>query len=553
VLECFSQLEICVSKNENFRLYENVSFNNTVVLELKNYIFLGFDKILLTNEEQFPALSKILGSQYPSLSKSDIIFFLQIEPDLINEIEGAYFGLKQANHADIESAIRALQMPQPTGAQTASGTYYLYGKTSSLHEASIQRTFIAKPALQEAGGAHNPHGNKDQTRDGIAVGEGVIRERLVYKGQQLLGDCGIPTTVITRGKNSLLNSQADMKKINESLNSIKKIHPDITLARFLDLMKNGKTVKEIIASMTSFKSEIQDHFQEEVNKVITGLKSDRKEITVRSVSDNLLMFSKPYIRSHVVVIKQAMERDKSISALEENVKIIWDELLISGTEEALMSMQKYVANCQTLGGLSEEEQNGIPHEEIHKFVIDLIFFNTDRHLQNALVNKKEGSSHLVLIDHGSCLPRPLEKEECKGLKQARFEFLTLPQCNVPLHPNFANPIEKLEIETYIEELKKDQVLHQNEFGKLCEIPNECYELIRLNLHVIKTGIKMGATLKSMGSFQQITQTPHAKYGGEIAILYLKHIKDQHQVDWSAIDEDIRSILSKTDEQGTRQE
>lgn len=471
---------------------------------IKNYCLLGFDKIIPLD---------------PQLIKKKSIF----ELDLVK------LALSKANDESLDPSTRAKFLPQATGVRTENGTYYLFNDR-------MERAFIAKPALQEAGCPNNPQGN-DQTRDGIAGGEGVIRERLVYFGQEVLKiNFGIPDTYIMEEKNSVLSSEADFSKIKGSFETIKKVNPKMKMVQFIELMKQGKTPQEI-ADLIEKETSSLDDFGNVIQILIQKLREEKKDVNLNALRKELLKkgYSISDIQSHFPEIKKAIERENAVAELKGAVEMVWDQLLLPSSEKSLMSVQEYVPYCRSLSSLTMEEQEGLPIKEVHKLVIDLIFFNTDRHLSNVLVTPDKS---LVLIDHGACLPR--SEEDCIGLKQARYEFLEFPQCDVPLDAYYADAIISLDVDQFISSLKEDQMIQEESFGVLCHISEDCYNLIRFNLHLLQSGIQLGSTLKEMGSIHQITS--NTEKGGEVVPLFSQLIKGNEKVDWKAVKASIRLLL-----------
>ena len=570
IYEDFEELNASLRGNirTGWLLKLNSSTVNVVQQALEKYKLLGFEEFFPLSEQinQLPSLLTSVDIESESMRQ----FYSEVEPNVVEELTETLVSLSKANDIINDPIVRVHYMPQVAGASTANGAYYLQKEAStrelapSTSKPNLKRSFVAKPALQEAGTPGNPRKNC-QIRDGIAGGEGAIRERLVYKGQQLLEiDCGIPCTILAKGQSSLLSSGPTMAKILESLELIQKINPNLTFDKFLSLMKDGYDIRGIVEFINS-QQEGPDPFDSQVDDAIESLKKEGIEVGPITVCEHLKKHhSTSEINRHLAAIKKFFPEEEETPSLtlsnslhnlveevtipdakinlEQEVKTIWSELLTRAEENVLMSMQKYIEGCHTLGGLSESLQNNLPVVEVHKFVIDLIFFNTDRHLQNALVKFEGDNPTIILIDHGSCLPDPCESQECIGLKQASFEFLALPQCNMPLHEKFAKPIDQLNIEEYIEGLKKDQLLHKDKFETLCHIPDSCYNLIRLNLCILKIGIKLNLSFKKIASFHQIQLEANTVIGGEIAYIYANHIKGKDQIDWNGIEEEIKNMI-----------
>lgn len=484
---------------------------------LKNYQFLGF-------EEMAPL----------ELSTNTNLF--KNESAASEDLKQVKMALEKANDRSLPVSERLTYMPQMTGAMTANGTYYVCGDKNS------ERLFIAKPALQEAGAPKNPQ-KHPQTRDGIEGGEGAFRERIVYAGQNLLNfDCGIPPTFVVQEKNNFLSSEVDFDKIMTSLDFIKKFDPDMTLQKFINFIKEGLSPTEIVNLLKSPQTSNLSNIESKAYEIINEKGSVSYALLVKELRANGYPMAE--IQSQAVTLKQILEKSAAEDNLSESVETLINQVLLSSDQLAIMSMQKYVPDCQSLSWwLARFDENTLPVEEVHKLIIDLIFFNTDRHLGNVLVDMNATTPKFILIDHGSCLPRPLGEDEGKGLKQARYEFLELSHCNQVLHPKFAETIKNLDINQYIESLKKEQRYHQEKFGNVCHVPDDCFHLIRLNLHLVQVGIEIGATLREIGSVHQILSSEqNSSPGGEIVDIYLKHVHDKNQVDWSEVRDTLKNVL-----------
>lgn len=517
---------LCSSLLKDHKFIKKINHEDvkTIGLALKNYRLLGFDKIA-TLDPEFDTIPFHLDHS-DALTQEEKNFYSKVEPAMLPELEKAFRTLEKANDPTLTMSTRMNHMPQPTGGQTANGSYFLL--------TDKEKSFIGKPALQEAGAELNPY-NNGQIRVGIEGGQGVIRERLVYKGQQLLGiDCGIPPTVIAEGENSLLTGEADLKNILDIVKQLQTINPAISFNEVVNLMKQGKT-KEGIVDIIAKEENNLDFFGLALKDAVQQLKKEKKEVTVKNL---LLTLKKTVamqeITPRVALLKQVSERENVIHSLPVLVEDLWTMLEACAESKALMSLQKYVSDCRSLGGAIKEQDN-LPLKEIHKFVIDLIFFNTDRNLHNALL---KGDS-VILIDHGSCLPNPSEEQDCRGLEQAVFEFLELPQTAFPLEASFAKAVKELNVEEFIENLKQDQIAHQDRFGPLCAVDEKCYNLLRLNLYLVKAGIELGATLKQMGSFQAQLNDPSS---GQLIKFYRHHMANKDIIDWGTIEKEIYKSL-----------
>ena len=216
-----------------------------------------------------------------------------------------------------------------------------------------------------------------------------------------------------------------------------------------------------------------------------------------------------------------------------------------------MSAMVFVPNSRTLSSLTDDEIDLISQDEYEKFIIDLIFFNTDRHLSNVLAYlevDENGKNHykLALIDHGECCPDPdpFGEKDFVGLSDAKYEYVQFPALNRPLSESLKATIRGLSIDRFIEELKSDQKLHEVKFGDLCSIPDSCYDLIRFNLLLIKKSVELDC------SFQEIALTHVTKFnpmtveldGGEITEIF-KACSSEGHMNWEDAEHNIESVLN----------
>jgi len=109
------------------------------------------------------------------------------------------------------------------------------------------------------------------------------------------------------------------------------------------------------------------------------------------------------------------------------------------------SLQAFVEND---GSAEDVGFNAFPTREVHKIgVLDVQIVNTDRHEGNILYKKnKDGSRHLIPIDHGYSLPHTLDS--------AWFGWLTWPQAKNPFDDEVRDYILRIDIEKDAKMLEK---------------------------------------------------------------------------------------------------
>jgi hypothetical protein len=155
-----------------------------------------------------------------------------------------------------------------------------------------------------------------------------------------------------------------------------------------------------------------------------------------------------------------------------------------------------------LNGPEDEEYEPIPQEEFYKFILDIILFNTDRHLDNVLVQESGNSLRLILIDHGLCLPRPMIADNYAGVKKPTFEFLQFPEASCKIEGKIKETLLKLDVDSFIDTIKSDLGKHSELFPQLGKaFTEECFLLLEFNLRFIQRGLSVGATLREMATFQ----------------------------------------------------
>ncbi|XP_057451897.1 phosphatidylinositol 4-kinase gamma 3-like [Lotus japonicus] len=145
---------------------------------------------------------------------------------------------------------------------------------------------------------------------------------------------------------------------------------------------------------------------------------------------------------------------------------------------SLQMFMKNIGSCEDMG------PSVFPVEEVHKIsVLDIRLANADRHAGNILVAKdgENGSTVLIPIDHGYCLPESFE--DCT------FDWLYWPQAKEPYSPDTIEYIKSLDAEEDIKLLK----FHG------WELPPECARLLRISTMLLKKGAEKGLPPFTIGS------------------------------------------------------
>lgn len=146
----------------------------------------------------------------------------------------------------------------------------------------------------------------------------------------------------------------------------------------------------------------------------------------------------------------------------------------------LGSLQLYIENsgsCEDIG------PSAFPVEEVHKIsVLDIRMANADRHAGNILFKRDEdGTSVLIPIDHGYCLPESFE--DCT------FDWVYWPQSRQPFSTDILEYIKTLDAEEDIALLKF--------YG--WELSPECARVFRISTMLLKKGAERGLTPFTIGS------------------------------------------------------
>ncbi|CAJ1974394.1 unnamed protein product [Sphenostylis stenocarpa] len=145
---------------------------------------------------------------------------------------------------------------------------------------------------------------------------------------------------------------------------------------------------------------------------------------------------------------------------------------------SLQMFMRNIGSCEDMG------PSAFPVEEVHKIsVLDIRLVNADRHAGNILIAKdgEDGSTILIPIDHGYCLPESYE--DCT------FDWLYWPQAKEPYSTDTIDYIKSLDAEEDIKLLK----FHG------WDLPPMCAQILRISTMLLKKGAERGLTPFAIGS------------------------------------------------------
>lgn len=538
----FSQLKEKIESTKNFdekiTIFKQLSNNNLLdhALSTINDLHLEIvmetpEQLLLAENIQYVKNSSLLLQTY--LGNESYNFYSTYSPEMLLPLALGMEGLKLSENPLTPEAIRESMGPKPTGAGTANGSFLLYAPVDFKKDKSeAEVTLVVKPASQENGMPGNPNGHIQSLQLGIEGGKGVIRERIAYTCQTMLGlDFGIPPTEIIRSEHFVLS------ECHGIIVSAYKIILEFVKEPIQDPLDVPRILKE--------KSELgADQLVLEVlNKLYKSLSPS--EITIK----NFILAYKTLDKTQnptlsfpklLNLFKEKCEVNQNTDAILIKSFLKLYNLSSSENPPLISSAQVFMPECKTYINFDLEK---ISNREMHKLVIDLIIFNTDRHLNNILFRMVNNEIKVILIDHGSTLPIP----SVASLKRAKFEWMVFDQFNDPLDTDYADKITALDIDDYIAKVKLDMTGHVEQFGPLCTIDESCFQLMELNLRMLKAGIRLGCSVKAMGLFHQEEQIDNKFYGGEIGQVYdqfIGSLNENESVDWKMIEAEIKAILQK---------
>ena len=503
-----------------------------------------------TNSVALKTFSNLVAIDGPSSitftatkSPDDLDFYLQFIGRVSPQILGSHLKCTEALRLSQDRSSPLLErfklMPKIAGNDTASGTYYLQGNDG-------EKTLVVKPTCQEA--------NKSY-RFGIEPGQSAIRERLVWKGQQLFGyDFGIPPVSLC-----LMDHEkfVDRKNcvVTKCLTEIKNYGYDFTEEEFIAVASQHKKLETFIQELLDSKRTkfITNLLQKEVEQ--SDIDKLIKVVEINHLSTNLYdlineeFAEKTWIKENRANVIGLVENVKKQMGVEKEITTLWNfyHQPSSSSKPALLSVQQYAPNVDSLDKLEPEDIEEIPEEEFYKFVIAIIFLGTDMHHGNVLLTM---DNKLVFIDHGYDLPNPLIDEDFKGLKQTNFDFLTLTQVDIPIKGRLKDIILGLDIDRFIADIKEDQEQFLNfytEYKKECSVPDDCYLLLKFNLLLLKKGVSMGKTIKDIALFQCYEMKKKDEYvGGEMIDCFKKVLRTdeqgRHFIDENILNDELEKIF-----------
>jgi hypothetical protein len=399
-------------------------------------------------------------------------------------------------------------------------------------EIEVAKSFIVKPAQQEAGCLGNPLCNRSFMRDGIRGGDGAIRERLAYSLQKIIGlDFNIPFTEVLAVNHPLLGITRGrltsfLTKLNDTLNNPVIFNVDDHILEYSKL--------NFLEIMSNFLNSIKE------------LVKDEEKPTIFFLKDVFLLCENENNKDGIT------KKDfQSLFKKNDIKKVLRKDLLMLGMDlvkvlktpcdvPAIASVQQFIP-AGNYGDFNPDELNNIPDVEMHKLIFDLLIFNLDRHMNNILFKNEGSQIKPILIDHGFCLPLP-EKPNLENA--AKYEWIEMPQFERALCEPYADKLSNINIENLIIALKEDSLPLERKFGDYCKVPEECYSLLRFNFHLLKTGIRLGVSVKTMALFQMGMKINDQMCGMEISNFYEEHILDISPIDWMNIEKKLEIILLK---------
>lgn len=370
----------------------------------------------------------------------------------------------------------------------ANGCYFLKNQRG-------ENVLVVKPASQERGNLYCPI-SSEKAFDGITPGQGALKEWLAWKIQSILDvDFGVPETTLIEMKHPYFLDH----KTNRVLEALTQLNSHVN-------MKNGKewTEVEFLKCMRQAQGQLPALTQLVLNRdralnlgddFIFFCQYNKPPKCLKEVQ-NLLTHNFPSQNFRQLIPHwDTLYKQRGMEAAVQKLYEAFIEDAINTTPSLVSAqcyMQGYEQDIESVGGV----ENILP-SQFWKFAIDLILFNCDRHMGNILV-KDNG---LLLIDHGISLPDPLFKENGKGIKEPRFDFLDFPQVNSriegPIKEAFHNLNIPQVLETLEGEIKGVQTLFPH-YSKEFALTPDHFTFLRFSLRFLQKGIEKGRTLKEMG-------------------------------------------------------
>ncbi|MFT4552636.1 MAG: hypothetical protein ACI9S8_001262 [Chlamydiales bacterium] len=231
-------------------------------------------------------------------------------------------------------------------------------------------------------------------------------------------------------------------------------------------------------------------------------------------------------------------------------------LLISSTHPFLgdsgevMSLQKKVAYSDDSFSIGEDLEK-LPDSAMDSVLLHIAMMQMDGHGHNLAIS--DDKKKFILIDNGLSLPHPSPSgsPDCQGLRYARYGWMVFPQAKTHLSTETREKIARWDIPEIAASFKEAMETAAAHFPdeEHCKIADACFQLLELNLHLIKVGAELDKTYREIGSVHVLSRkariSPPQFVGGEIIEIYKNHILGKDEVDWNAVEQNFRNVLTQT--------
>lgn len=153
---------------------------------------------------------------------------------------------------------------------------------------------------------------------------------------------------------------------------------------------------------------------------------------------------------------------------------------------------------------------------------------------------------LILIDHGACIPDPLDK---KGLSNSRHGWTALKQSQVKFSGIARSKILELDVEKLIRDIKSEQEYLTRLYGKKCAMSPAHFHLIRLNLMFVQLAVKANLLLDDMDRYTKFRSAMvKERELSPMRKIFKEHIESpvllNQKVEWTAIENVLKEEVEK---------
>lgn len=158
------------------------------------------------------------------------------------------------------------------------------------------------------------------------------------------------------------------------------------------------------------------------------------------------------------------------------------------------SLQKFKKNCVEFSSSTKEELEKVDRNELFKVaIVDLIFLNKDRRIENLLYS--EAKDKINLIDHGYCFP------EIEGLSGFDFSWKELSFIHEPLPENWANFIRQIDLRKIVNRVTQEMDVHMKKFPKEdMEISGEALFVMLYAIESLKKFVRTNESTASISLY-----------------------------------------------------